>query len=149
MASGEHVLQSLTEMDRYMRDMGRSTQPSGILDIVRAYLCSWSPERIAKLQRIDAGWAPFDEFQHPTEVCSAADLRGIGSAVHNQCKALKAIPVELTLELLELDRFLFVANQILGRLEQQSSTAARDAARLRDRMALAVLPAHRSAGRLF
>jgi hypothetical protein len=149
MANGEQVLESLTEMDRYMRDLGRSLHPSGILDTVRAYLCSWSPERIAKLQRIDAGWAPFDEFQHPTEVCSAADLRRIGSAVHSQCKALKAIPPELTLELLELDRFLFVANQMLGRLEQQSSTTARDAAQLRNRVALAVSPVHRSAGRPF
>jgi len=149
MANGEHVLESLTEMDRYMRDLGRSTQPAAILDIVRAYLRSWSPERIAKLQTIDAGWAPFDEFQRPTEVCSAADLRGIASAVHSQCKALKASPLELTLDLLELDRFLFVANQMLGRLEQQSSTAARDAARLRDRVGLAMSSAHPGAGRMF
>lgn len=149
MAIGEHVLESLTEMDRYMRDMGRSTEPSAILDIVRAYLFSWSAERILKLQRIDAGWAPFDEYQRPTGVCSAADLRGISSALHNQCKALKASPLELTHELLELDRFFFVANEMLSRLEQQSSTAARDAAQLRDRMGMALSPARPTAGRLF
>jgi hypothetical protein len=120
MASGEYVLKSLTEMDRYVRLMGRMTHASGILECVRTYLWSWSPERVASLQKIDGGWAPFDHLQQPIGVYSAADVHRISTALRSQCKALDASQIELTPDILELDLFLFLAGQLLDCLQDDA-----------------------------
>lgn len=148
MANGEHVLESLAEMDRYVRLMGKSTRPCGVLEIVRAYLWSWSRERVAKVQRIDAGWAPFDAFQQPTGVYSAAQVHSISNAVRSQCRDLKVSQIELTPDLLALDLFFFFANEMLGRLEQ-SLAPVRDESRRRDHAEWGELPARADAARLF
>lgn len=120
MASGEQVLESLTEMDRYVRLMSRMTHLSGILKCVRAYLWGWNQERVFNLQKFDGGWAPFDSFQQPIGVYSAADVHRISTALHAQCKGLTANKIELVPDMLELDMFFFFADQLLNRLQDRA-----------------------------
>ena len=109
MATTEYVLDSLTQLDRYVRLIAAAPGVSGITDVARAYLAGWSKERIRSLQTIDAGWAPFDENQRPEPIYDADGVRRICKSVRDQCLALRASGVELTPELLELDLFFFFA----------------------------------------
>ena len=113
MATTEYVLDSLTEMDRFVRLMAAASGAEGIVDAVSGYLAGWSKERILNLQKIDAGWAPFDDRQQPVPVYGAFDVLQICDAVHSQCIALKESGITLAPELLELDLFFFFARQIV------------------------------------
>ena len=113
MATTEYVLDSLTEMDRYVRQMAAAARPSDLAAAVNEYLASWSQDRILNLQKLDAGWAPFDDRQRPTPIYGVTDLLHICDSVRAQCIALKASGIGLTPELLELDLFFFFARQIV------------------------------------
>ncbi len=102
-------------LDRHIGRINAARRASAVLEAVRAYLRSWTRERIASLQRTDAGWAPFDEYQQPVELSTAADVEHAYRELHRHCKALKEGGVELLPELLELDRVLRFAHQRLWR----------------------------------
>lgn len=84
---------------------------------MRDYLAAWPPEIVARLQTVDAGWAPFDENQRPTAFYRPADLREICETVHGQSSALRSAGMSLPPELLELDLFLFLACAKLSQFE--------------------------------
>jgi len=120
MASDEHGLESMAEMYRYLRLMGRMTKSSGILECVRTYLWGWSRERVVNLPIMDGGWPPFDDLQQPIGLYSAADVRRISVELHSQFIALRASQIKLTPDILELDMFFFVADQLLDRLRDRA-----------------------------
>ena len=121
MATTEYVLDSLTEMDRCVRLMAAATGSAGIVDAVSEYLAGWSKERILSVQKVDAGWAPFDERQQPGPVYGVVDVLQICDSVRSQCIALKESGIALTPELLELDLFFFFARQVVEDHEPASS----------------------------
>lgn len=102
-------------VDRHIGRINAARRASLVLEAVRAYLRSWTSERVARLQRADAGWAPFDEHQQPLELHTAADVEHAYRELHRHCRALKEGGVELPPELLELDRVLRFAHQRLWR----------------------------------
>ena len=130
MATTEYVLGSLTEMDRFIRLMAAASGAAGIVAVVNEYLAGWSKERILSFQKIDAGWAPFDDRQQPVPVYGAADVLQICDSVRSQCIALKETGITLTPELLELDLFFFFVRQIV---EDREPALSRSAALLHSR----------------
>ena len=118
MATAEYVPGFLAGRDR--DDICLLAGARGALDVVAAvrdYLAAWPPERVARVQRVDAGWAPFDQDRQPTAVYRATDVRRICDAVHGQCVALRDAGIAPTPELLELDLFFFLATAKLAQLE--------------------------------
>lgn len=109
MAMAGYVLDMPTKTDYYLGLIAGAKGSSAVVEAVQRYLASWSNERIANLQKIDAGWAPFDERQRPLEVSGVLDVRCICDAIHCHCAALRQAGVALTPELVELDKFFFVA----------------------------------------
>jgi hypothetical protein len=88
-------------------------EPDAVIDAVRAYLGSWSTERVERLQRADAGWAPFDQFQQPLTMTTPDDVDDFHRDLHRHCSALRASGHELPPELHELDLFLLLAHALL------------------------------------
>lgn len=84
---------------------------------VRAYLEAWPADKVASVQKVDAGWAPFDDSRRPVPVHKATDLHRICDEVHGQCAALRGAALPLAPELLELDLFLFLACAKLAEFE--------------------------------
>ena len=124
MATTEYVLDSLTDMDRYLRLMTADSGAAGIVNAVSAYLASWTNDRIRNLQKVDGGWAPFDEHQRPTPLHGVADIPRICDSVRAQCVALKKAGIGPTPEFLELDLFLFFARQMVEDHEAVRSRAS-------------------------
>jgi hypothetical protein len=125
MAMAGYVPDMPTKMDYYLGLMARAKETSAIIEAVQRYLASWSKERITNVQKIDAGWAPFDVSQRPLQINGALDVRCIRDAIHCHCMALRGSSVVLTLELLELDEFFFVACEMVesrGRVSLQTRT---------------------------
>jgi hypothetical protein len=117
-ATAEYVPGSLVDRDR--DDICLLAGARKALDVVAAvrdYLAAWVPERVARVQRVDAGWAPFDQDQKPSAVYRATDVHRICDAVHGQCVALRDAGIAPTPELLELDLFFFLATAKLAQLE--------------------------------
>ena len=114
MATTEDTLDALCDMDRFVRLMAVASGTAGIVCVVRAYLAGWSKERVARLQKTDAGWAPFDEYQEPFPVSGVDDVRQLGSSVRIRCRELRASDLKVAPELLELDLFFFFANESLA-----------------------------------
>jgi len=123
MATTEYVLDSLTEMDRYVRQMAAATKPADLVDAVSGYLASWSKDRVLNIQKIDAGWAPFDDRQQAAPVCGVTDVLQICDSVRAQCIALKDSGIPPSAELLELDLFFFFARQVVEEHEPLSTRA--------------------------
>jgi len=96
-------------LQRFIRQLAQARMRSDVVEAVRQYLDAWPAERIARIQRIDAGWAPFDAQQHPSPPLGSADLCKIREAVHGQCAALTSARVAVDPELLELDLYLTLA----------------------------------------
>ena len=128
MATPDDTLDALSEMDRFVRLMALATGTAGVVAVVRAYLKSWSKERIGRLQARDAGWAPFDEYQQPFPVYTAADVRRIGGPVRIRCRELRASDLAVAPELLELDLFFFFVDESLAVHEPAPSRAPARAA---------------------
>lgn len=114
MATTDHNLDALLKVDRFVRLMAIASGPDEILGVVRAYLSSWSKERITSLQATDAGWAPFDEYRQPFPIASVSDVRQISGPVRIRARELKASDMRIGPELLELDLFFFFAEESLA-----------------------------------
>lgn len=123
MTTTDDVPDVLSDMDRFVRLMAVASGTAGVVDAVRAYLDGWSKERVLRLQATDAGWAPFDEYQQPYAICSANDVRQVGSSVRIRCRELSASDLTVSPELLELDLFFFFANESLAAHEPARSQA--------------------------
>jgi hypothetical protein len=123
MAAAERVLDTPSKMAYYLWFMARAEQPGAIVEAVREYLASWSRERILAIQKIDAGWAPFDDYQYPQQIHGALDLRCIRDAIHAHCIALREAGVALTPELVELDEFFFTATGMIESFGQPALRA--------------------------
>lgn len=113
MRQAEHVPGTAATADRQFEFLGTAREPDAVIDAVRAYLGSWSVERVERLQRADAGWAPFDQFQQPISMATADDVDDIHRGLHRHCSALRASGHALPPELHELDLFLRLANALL------------------------------------
>lgn len=117
MNTAGHAFASPPRTDRFVCLVAGARGVPEVIDAVRDYLAAWPAEQVAYVQKVDAGWAPFDEYQKPMPVYRPRDLRQIGETVHGQCSALRSAGVALTPELLELDLFLFFACTKLTELE--------------------------------
>lgn len=125
MASAEYVSASLADIDRDdICLLAGSREALDVVAAVRDYLAVWPSERVARVQRVDAGWAPFDQDQKPTAVYRATDVHRICNAVHGQCMALRDAGVAPTPELVELDRFFLLATAKLAQLEPQPARSS-------------------------
>ena len=113
MLTADNKFDSLLEMDRFVRLMAVASGATGIVAVVRAYLASWSKERIVRLQATDAGWAPFDEYQQPFTLVGVNDVRQIRNSVRIRCRELEASGLRIVPELIELDLILFFATESL------------------------------------
>ncbi|MDX1376149.1 MAG: hypothetical protein R3357_11330 [Burkholderiales bacterium] len=102
-------------LERHIGRIAAARRTSTVLEAVRAYLGSWPSERVERLQRADAGWAPFDERQQPFAFYSAADVENVYRDVHQHCTALRKSGLALSPELLELDWVLLLAHLGLQR----------------------------------
>lgn len=117
MATADYLPESLEEMDRFLLLMGRASRTGELIDTLRAYLSGWSAARVARVQRIDAGWAPFDDSQRPIPIVGRLDVRQIHDALHDQVESLRESGVPPTPEILELELVFFFANFLLDDLE--------------------------------
>lgn len=99
----------LDHASHYARLLTQARASTQVMATVREYLAAWPKARIAKLQRVDGGWAPFDEQQRPVAPYSPADVREIRDAVRSQCASLRGAGIAPARELLELDLFLSLA----------------------------------------
>jgi hypothetical protein len=117
MGRAEHGRESLSEMDWFVVLMARARKVSQLIAAVRSYLASWPAARVARVQMIDAGWAPFDEQQQPVAVIGPQDVRHIYDAVHDQIVSLKESGVAPTPEFLEMELVFFLAQRLLQDLE--------------------------------
>jgi hypothetical protein len=115
-------LDSPEELQGFVRQLAQVRGSSDVVEAVRRYLDTWPAERIARIQRIDAGWAPFDLQQHPSPPLGPADLRKIRDAVHGQCAALASAGVYVEEDLLELEASLTLACRILDDLPAACET---------------------------
>jgi hypothetical protein len=123
--NGGYALDPLAELDRCVCLMAGAQGTADVVTVVRDYLAAWPAERVASMQRVDAGWAPFDDRQKPTMVERPADVHRACQAVHVQCVALRGAGMVPTAELLELDLFLFLASVKLAEFEPEFPAAAR------------------------
>lgn len=123
MATAEYIPESLEEMDRFLLLMGRASRTAELIDTLRAYLSGWSAARVARVQRIDAGWAPFDDSQRPIPILGRLDVRQIHDALHDQVESLRESGVPPTPEILELELVFFFANFLLDDLEPDLPSA--------------------------
>jgi hypothetical protein len=122
--TAETVSVSLAELDRDdICLLAGAREALDVVAAVRDYLAVWPSERVARVQRVDAGWAPFDQDHKPTAVYRATDVHRICDAVHGRCVALRDAGMVLTPELLELDLFLFVATAKLAQFEPEPEPA--------------------------
>lgn len=124
MAQAEYVHPSAAAVERHVGRINAARCASAVLEAVRAYLCSWSAARVARLQCADAGWAPFDARQQPLELHTTADVEDAYREIHRHCRALREGGLELPQELLELDRVLRFAHQRLWRAGDARAWAA-------------------------
>ena len=113
MANADYVLNTPPNMGCYIELMARADGIPAILDVVQSYLASWSSERVANIQKIDAGWAPFNASEQPLEISDALTVRCIRDAIHHHCIALRDVSVALTPELVELEEFFHVATEMV------------------------------------
>lgn len=130
MQTAEYASGSLAELD--CDDICLLAGAREVVDVVAAvrdYLAVWPAERVARVQRVDAGWAPFDQDQKPTAVYRATDVHRICDAVHAQCAALRDSGMALTPELLELELFFLLATAKLAQFEPAPARAPQPSSR--------------------
>jgi hypothetical protein len=118
MGSTGYVFNAPAPMGYYLGAMSEAKEISEVLEAVQEYLASWSMERIAGLQKIDAGWAPFDSYQKPLSLNDPLAVRCFRDAIHNQCVALRDAGVALTPDLVEIDEFFYAASEFVENVGQ-------------------------------
>jgi hypothetical protein len=114
MGQAAYVGRNRSAVHRHIHHLYAAHGANAVLETVRAYLESWPVERVARLQRADAGWAPFDALQQPVPVHSVAAIEDVSRDIHRHCAALRESGLEPPPELLELDWFLLCAQRRLG-----------------------------------
>lgn len=119
MENAEHILDPLAEIDRYLCHLARAREALDVVQAVRDYLAAWPAERVALMQRVDAGWAPFDDHQEPAALVRPKDVLRSYHAVHGQCQGLRAAGMALPPEILELEQFFYFASVKLADFEPQ------------------------------
>lgn len=119
MANATHNLDPLAETDRHLCLLAGARAALDVVQAVRDYLAAWPAERIALMQRVDAGWAPFDENQKPAFLYRPEDVLRSYHAVHGQCLCLRAAGMALPPEILELERYFYFASVKLAEFEPQ------------------------------
>jgi len=119
-ASANGIDATLVELTRFLQPLMGAREPEEIVDSVRRYLGGLSMERIARIQQVDAGWAPFDLQQSPSPLRHPADLMNSADAVRRQCAALRSAGVPVAPELLELELVFFLACTKLEELMAES-----------------------------
>ena len=124
MNTAERAFEPLEDAGRYVSLLAGARSASDVVTAVRGYLAAWPTARVANLQRIDGGWAPFDADLQPTPLYRPADLQRVCDAVHGQCVALRDAGMALTPELLELDLFFLLATAKLAQLEPQPARSS-------------------------
>ena len=87
------------------------------------------------MQKIDGGWAPFDQDQTPSRINGVRDLWRVRDAVYRQCAALRQACLQLTPELMELDEILFLATQLAESMKMPEYKAHTRAVTARFRLA--------------
>jgi len=117
--------ESPTKLADYLRLTAHADEPEAVVTAARHYLESWSRDSIANIQRIDAGWAPFDVDQRPQALSTALDLRCVRDAIHNHCMALRDARLALPPELVELDEFFYAATESTERCDPSRPPSGR------------------------
>jgi len=117
MNTAERAFEPLEDAGRYVSLLAGARSASDVVTAVRGYLAAWPTARVANLQRIDGGWAPFDADLQPTPLYRPADLQRVCDAVHGQCASLQSAGVAPAAELLELDVSLSLACAKLAEIE--------------------------------
>lgn len=113
MAIPEYGLNMPAKLDFYVEAMSKATGISNIIEAVQGYLESWPKERIARAQKFDGGWAPFDALQRPRPVYSAATVHCIRDSLRAHCMALREAGMAPDPALVELDEFFHAASKML------------------------------------
>ena len=113
-------------LPRFMERLAHARTRTDVVDAVRGYLADWPAERVLRLQRIDAGWAPFDLQQHPSPLAGPTDLHNACDAVQAQCAALSGAGVEVEPELAELAMCLSHACRRLDEVPREAAAPRPD-----------------------
>lgn len=106
-----------TDTDRYVEMLAGARGTAEVVATVREYLAAWPQARVANVQRVDGGWAPFDADQKPTPLYRSADVHKICDAVYGQRTSLMGAGIAPAPELVELDVFLRLACAKLAEFE--------------------------------
>jgi len=117
MNTAEPTFDPPVDAGRHVGLLAGSRSALDVVTAVRNYLAAWPKARVADLQRIDGGWAPFDASLQPTPLYRPKDLQRICDAVHGQCASLQGAGVTPAPELLALDAFLSLACTKLAEIE--------------------------------
>lgn len=117
MDTARHAWDPVDDAARFTRLLSGARESADVVAAVREYLAAWPPPRVANLQRVDGGWAPFDAGQRPTPLHRPADLHRIRDAVRVQCASLLGAGVTPAAELVELEEFLSLACARLAEAE--------------------------------
>ena len=119
MDTAKHVLDPMEDTGHYVCVLAGARGASDVIAAVRDYLAAWPQVRVANVQRVDGGWAPFDASQQPIAPDGPTDLRKTCDAVRAQCASLEAAGVAPAPELRALDRFLSLACARLAEIEPE------------------------------
>jgi len=109
----DEYFEQFVHMNEYITRLERADSIPKVLEIVRAYLCSWTQERISTVQTEDQGCAPFDEFGQPSCIHTLSDVTTICHKLDERCEAIQANGDTPSRHLVELDRLFMIANAIL------------------------------------
>jgi hypothetical protein len=99
-----------TGLDAYVELLKQANGIEGVVVAVQDYLHSWTQERVARLQKMDGGWAPFDRQRRAQRINSAAAIHCVHNAIHAHSNALREVNLAPTPELLELEAFFSAAS---------------------------------------
>ena len=113
---------------RHLNSIAAAEAPAKVIDAIQGYLNAWPKERVRNLQKVDGGWAPFDEGQSPSRISDDRDLRHIRDAIHRQCLTLREARLPLTAELMELDEVLCIATLLVEAMKAPGFKAQHAAA---------------------
>lgn len=101
------------ELHLHLRRLTAAEGPSDIVGAVGSYLASWTPERIRNLQKVDGGWGPFDRDQRLRSLRGVGAIAQLADSIQRHRKTLLAAGFQASPELIELDKYLGVAKQLV------------------------------------
>jgi len=116
-------LDPFTLMQQFATRLACADSIPSALEISRAYLTSWTHERISAVQTEDEGCAPFDRFGKPVSLHALQEVVAVSRALRARCEALRASGIAPTLHLAELDRFFLLAGAVLVELNALTISA--------------------------